>query len=130
MFLHGVLHRIEGDYPNARAWYSDVSDTEIMENVWGNLREGVEGGKAFGFIYDVEKLDERVKKGERNATVEKEQQKLEQESRRELAMIIDYCRHNIGLGEWVDARSAYVGNSEKIQQAGQDQITGMKQRRF
>lgn len=130
MFLHGVLHRIEGDYPNARAWYSDVSDTEIMENVWGNRREGVEGGKAFGFIYDVEKLDERVKKGERNATVEKEQQKLEQESRRELAMIIDYCRQNIGLGEWGDARSAYVGNSEKIQQAGQDQIMGMKQRRF
>lgn len=30
-----MLYRIEGDYPNARAWYSDMSDAEIMENVWG-----------------------------------------------------------------------------------------------
>lgn len=42
MFLHGVLHRIEGDYPNARAWYSDVSDTEVMESV-GEERRGDSG---------------------------------------------------------------------------------------
>ncbi len=25
MFLHGILHRIEGDFDNARYWYSDVA---------------------------------------------------------------------------------------------------------
>ncbi|KAL2064887.1 hypothetical protein VTL71DRAFT_4027 [Oculimacula yallundae] len=50
MFLHGILHRIEGDYDNARMWYSDVakdeseSDENIYENVWGNVR-GDDGGE-------------------------------------------------------------------------------------
>lgn len=130
MFLHGVLHRIEGDYPNARAWYNDVSDTEIMEYVWGQKGEGAEGGKACGFVYDVEKLDQRVKKGEKNARVQKEQERLEEESKRELTMIMDYCRQKIGLDEWEDARSAYVEDSEKIKKAGQDQTTGAGMRRF
>lgn len=43
---------------------------------------------------------------------------------RELAMIMDYCRQNIGLGEWRGARSANLGNSENFRKAGQDQIRG------
>lgn len=130
MFLHGVLHRIEGDYPNARAWYSDMSDTDIMAYVWGQKGEGTEGGKACGFVYDVEKLDQRVKQGVKDVRVEKEQERLEEESKRELAMIMDYCRQRIGLDEWEDARGAYVENSEKIKTAGQGQTTGTETRTF
>lgn len=35
MYLHGILHRIEGDLDNARAWYTDVQDSEAFRHVWG-----------------------------------------------------------------------------------------------
>ncbi|KAI4246445.1 MAG: hypothetical protein LQ352_006388, partial [Teloschistes flavicans] len=34
MFLHGILHRIEGDYDNARAWYSNVADSDVFKFTW------------------------------------------------------------------------------------------------
>jgi hypothetical protein len=33
MFLHGILHRIEGDYDNASIWYTDVKESEIYRKV-------------------------------------------------------------------------------------------------
>ncbi|RPB15412.1 hypothetical protein P167DRAFT_571486 [Morchella conica CCBAS932] len=123
MFLHGVLHRIEGDYDNARAWYKDVSDTEVMEKVWGK-GEGVKGGKAEKFISEVQDLDQRLRKGEKGEGVEKEQTRLENESKRELKGIVDYCLNTMGRGVWQDARGAYVESSEKIKKMGQDQTTG------
>ncbi|KAL8696457.1 MAG: hypothetical protein Q9201_007645, partial [Fulgogasparrea decipioides] len=58
MFLHGILHRVEGDYDNARAWYSNVSDSEVFRYVW---REEEEGGKegAMKFLDAVEGLRKR-----------------------------------------------------------------------
>jgi hypothetical protein len=35
MYLHGILHRVEGDLDNARAWYTDVQDSEAFRYVWG-----------------------------------------------------------------------------------------------
>lgn len=126
MFLHGVLHRIEGDYPNARAWYGDVSETEIMESVWG--KGG--GEKAVGFIDEVERLDRGVKSREKGREVEKEQERLEAESRRELTGIMEFCKSRIGTGAWEDAREAYVESSEKIKKMGEGQVTGNEQRKF
>ncbi|KAL8745317.1 MAG: hypothetical protein Q9184_007892, partial [Pyrenodesmia sp. 2 TL-2023] len=34
MYLHGILHRIEGDYDNARAWYGNVEASEVFGFVW------------------------------------------------------------------------------------------------
>lgn len=34
MFLHGILHRIEGDANNAKAWYGDVTGSGVFEYVW------------------------------------------------------------------------------------------------
>lgn len=34
MYLHGILHRVEGDLDNARAWYIDVQDSEAFMDVW------------------------------------------------------------------------------------------------
>ena len=34
MLLHAILHRIEGDYDNARAWYKNVTDSEVFTGVW------------------------------------------------------------------------------------------------
>lgn len=40
MYVHGMLHRIEGDIDNTRAWYGDVKETEVFKSVWGD--EGVD----------------------------------------------------------------------------------------
>jgi hypothetical protein len=42
MFLHGILHRVEGDVANARAWYADVRASDVFEAVWGE--DGGGGG--------------------------------------------------------------------------------------
>lgn len=36
MYIHGILHRIEGDYDNARAWYGNVCETECFANFWSS----------------------------------------------------------------------------------------------
>lgn len=52
MLLHGILHRVEADSGNARAWVGDVRDaveTEgvssgevtLMEFVWGDMSWGL-----------------------------------------------------------------------------------------
>lgn len=49
MYLHGFLHRIEGDLDNARAWYRDVQDSEVFKAVWTGDGSGVgdgDGGSA------------------------------------------------------------------------------------
>jgi hypothetical protein len=57
MMLHGILHRIEGDYENARAWYRDVKDSDVFRTVWGD------GGseKAMDFVRRIEILRKETK---------------------------------------------------------------------
>jgi hypothetical protein len=57
MILHGILHRIEGDYENSRAWYRDVKETEAFQAIWG------EGGlnKAIAFLRRIEILRKETK---------------------------------------------------------------------
>jgi hypothetical protein len=44
MYLHGILHRIEGDLDNTRAWYRDVQDSDVFRAVWSGDGSGVRGG--------------------------------------------------------------------------------------
>ncbi|KAI9823699.1 MAG: hypothetical protein M1819_001143 [Sarea resinae] len=39
MLLHGILHRVEGDFANARAWYRDVCGSEVYGVVWPGSNE-------------------------------------------------------------------------------------------
>ena len=74
MFLHGILHRVEGDYDNARAWYRDVKESDVFAYAWGRSGEsssGSAGGResgvdaALAFIAEVQSLKE-TGKGDRD----------------------------------------------------------------
>ena len=112
MFLHGILHRIEGDYDNARAWYKNVRDSEVFRAVWGSE------GEAVGFIGEVERLA-KEKVGDR--------EQLGKESLREIEGVIEFCKRKFGEGELLDAREAWAQPEEgEHKKLGQDMVTGGK----
>lgn len=101
-----------------------MSDTDIVESVWGSRGAGAEGGKAWMFIRDVQSLDGRVRAGEKSGEVERMQTRLEKESQREIRGIVEYLLGTVGAGEWTDATGTYAQSSEKIRKAGEEQTTG------
>ncbi|KAI9792327.1 MAG: hypothetical protein M1816_002552 [Peltula sp. TS41687] len=115
MFLHGILHRVEGDYENARAWYESVSQSEVFRRAWGDGEEGKE--EAWGFLGRVERLK---KEGEGD------KEELEKESRREIEAVVDWCVQRFGTGKWEDASGVWTRPDEKVRSIGQDMVTGDK----
>ena len=113
MFLHGILHRIEGDFDNARAWYGNVAESDVFRFVW--KKGGLDAAK--GFIGEVETLVKK-KEGEREG--------LERRSREEIQAVIEFCRDKFGERRMVDASDAFVKNDERIQKISEEQTTGGK----
>jgi hypothetical protein len=110
MFVHGILHRVEGDYRNAEAWYGDVRESECFGSVWPTESGGLEGG--LGFIRRIESL-RKEGKGDLEG--------LQGESRREFEALKDFLVGRFGTGRVEDATEVWVGKSEegKKQHAGQ-----------
>lgn len=111
MFLHGILHRIEGDYDNARAWYKNVAESEVFRKVWESEE------KAREFIGKVEGL---VKRGEGS------KEDLERESLREINVVVEFWREKFGEGEVRDAREAWVKPGEEHKKMGEEMVSGGK----
>ena len=87
MLLNAILHRIEGDYNNARAWYRDVRESEVFDYVWPMAEE------ASVLIDAVEQL--RVDgAGERS--------RLEYQSRKEIESLIRWCELRFGTNPLPD----------------------------
>ena len=112
MFLHGILHRIEGDYDNARAWYANVKDSDVFSYAWEDGE-----GQARGFIDGVERLAKKE---------EGDRQKLERDSLREIQAVVEFCREKFGDGEVRDASGAFVRNDEKRQKMSEEMVSGGK----
>lgn len=112
MFLHGILHRVEGDYDNARAWYNNVAESDVFKNSW-------EGGEeqARGFIDKVEGLVRR-KEGDKG--------ELEREGGREIGKVVEWCRERFGEEEWRDASEAWVKPGEEHRKMGEEMVSGGK----
>lgn len=110
MFLHGILHRIEGDYDNARAWYKNVAESEVFKEMW-------EGGgeEARSFIGRVEGL---VKKGEGDM------EGLKKESLTEIKAVVEYCRRKFGEKDMLDATQAWVKPGEDHRKMGEEMVSG------
>lgn len=132
MYIHGLLHRIEGDYDNTRAWYFNVQDAECFTSVWGEAtqeeRKEAEGikhqyrvgkvpaqKKTRDFLDKIELLKKK-KQGDKNA--------LEEESKREIEELVQWCVNKFGTNKLDDATQAWVGNSDEIRQKGQNMTTG------
>jgi hypothetical protein len=123
MFLHGILHRIEGDYDNARAWYGDVKDSEVFAYAWGRSSAskasstGPERGldAALTFIADAQNLKE-TSKGDRD--------ELGSRSLDEIQAVVAFCAKRFGVQRVEDARGAYTSNEGKIKEKGQAMVVG------
>lgn len=85
------------------------------------------GSTAKSFVDMIQRLDNRVKssgEGDYGKGAEKEQTTLEQESRREIDGVVEWCLQEFGTGRVFDATTCWVKPNEKVKQAGQDQTTG------
>ena len=111
MFLHGILHRIEGDYDNARAWYGNVSDSDVFTKTWP-------GGKdeALGFIARVEGL----KKGGDGCDAEE----LGKRSLEEIKEVVEWCKERFGEQRVEDASGAWVKPDEANRQMAEEMVSG------
>jgi len=140
MYIHGLLHRVEGDLNNTRAWYADVCSTDVFTNHWGPVPDdpnsdpaagkveykdekyyNEDGGKAPPqaaarvFLNSIEAL-QKTGKGDRAA--------LERQSREEIEALMSYCVDKFGKEKVLDAREAFVENSDEIKSMSEDMIGG------
>lgn len=116
MYLHGILHRVEGDIDNARAWYSDVKDREVFKVTW----PGMSGfDEAMRFLGRVE-----LRKVNRGKSDEEEDRELREESLRELKEVIRFCEKKCGTEKVDDASQIWVSMNEKNKNIAEKMITG------
>lgn len=120
MFLHGILHRIEGDYNNARAWYGDVAESEVFKSVW---KEGKE--RALEFIRRVEVLRKERKSEGWHDDDKEERKELEGESRKEIDAVVKFCVDEFGTQRWEDVSSEWAQpRGGKVAEQKQKMVVG------
>lgn len=132
MYIHGLLHRIEGDYDNTRAWYFDVQDSECFTSIWGEATdEERKEAESIKDQYRVGKVPAQRKPRDfldRVETLKKKKQgdkeALEKESRREIEELMQWCMDKFGTDKFEDATKAWVGNSDEIKQISENMTTG------
>lgn len=123
MFLHGILHRVEGDYDNARAWYGNVKDTEVFAYAWGRSSQSdspSDGSKsgidaALAFIDEVQSLKE---------TGDGDVDELGSKSLDEIQAVVAFCAKRFGVQRVEDARQAWTKNEGTIKEKSQAMLVG------
>jgi hypothetical protein len=146
MLLHGILHRAEGDFDNSRAWISDVQDAcegfqpkkkseghRLDADVFSKTKGGKDTNKSLvEFVYgtsDPSKLIDDVEAMRNKKSSERregEEDEVEKRTRRELELVLEWCKGKFGAGEWKDASEAWVKNSEEISKMSGDMVSGGK----
>ena len=147
MLLHGILHRAEGDFNNARAWIGDVSDAcegyqpkkkeqdqrldADIEKQLGNSSHP-SSSSMVKFVYgDQDPMAlttsiEAFRGKKQNEKSEDEGKVIEQKIREEAEAVLEWCRSKFGDGAWEDATKAWVKNSDEINKISGDMVSGGK----
>ena len=125
MYVHGILHRIEGDFNNARAWYSDVGEWEGFSRFWGSEdAAGEEGGQKLPRQMGARKFLDRVERCAKSGGKEEDVESLRLKSRAELENLLDWCLERFGTDMHKDATKGWVQPSEEISKIGEEQASG------
>ena len=145
MLLHGILHRAEGDFNNARAWISDVADAcegyqpkhkedgqrldaEVAKQVGSNSSIS---SSLIEFVYcdeEPKSLIDAVEefRGKKKSERTDDEEGIEQRIRGEAEKVLEWCKNKFGDGVWEDATKAWVKNSEEISKISGDMVSGGK----
>jgi hypothetical protein len=144
MLLHGILHRAEGDFNNARAWISDVGDAcegyqpkhkEDGQKLDADVAKQVGSNSAISsslikFVYGDEEpkslIDAVEKFRSRKKSEKDEEEGIEKRIRGEAEKVLEWCKNKFGDGMWEDATKAWVKNSEEISKISGDMVSGGK----
>lgn len=128
MYLHGILHRIEGDVQNARCWYSDVKDSELLNHVWK-----ASGPSWEEFLDRVERLRD-VETGRKTSDTRKaqtdqldwnqERNELQRISLHELREVLSFLEDKFGTGQVLDASGIWIQPGGKVAEQANAMIVG------
>nr|POE66171.1 hypothetical protein CFP56_54433 [Quercus suber] len=110
MYIHGLLHRVEGDYRNTEAWYGNVAESRMFQRVWPR---GLDSAK--DFVRNVESL-RKDKLGDED--------ELRRQSRREFDAVAEWCVEQFGTERWDDATAAWVEPSEENRKIASKMLVG------
>ncbi|KAF2269012.1 hypothetical protein CC78DRAFT_575560 [Lojkania enalia] len=151
MLLHAILHRVEGDFHNARLWIADVRDAcdgwvprrrakqrlapstlhllelpscsdSFLEFVYGDATEG-SGGSPERLLGDVEAVRKLGDCGD-CGDWEDGLESVEERARSELERVVEWCRRKFGESRWEDARAAYAEGGVEVRNMGREMTTG------
>ena len=112
-FLHGILHRIEGDIDNTRAWYRLTLEAEgaVFDAAW----PGADGKQqALDFLQSVEQS-----RGKVHATDDLQIRSLE-----ELKSVVQFCEKRFGTSKLKDATEAWVDMGDEHRKKAGDMMVG------
>jgi len=137
MLLHAILHRIEGDYDNNRAWGRDVAAKDahelegsgVLVAIYPPVTPGekdtmtVRERAAYASACFLRLTDDveafcRGGKGDRGM--------LEGRCKEEMKRVMEWCEGKFGTGRWVDASEAWVRPSQEVRDMGNDMVSGDK----
>lgn len=127
--LHALLHRIELDTANARAWYADVAATApvLFAHAWP---AGLPSVDAFlARVQRVRGTAPQLARHEQAAAEEEEAvagevAALRRESEREIRAVLGWCEERYGTGAWEDASGEWRGHGEKVAAMAQKMVVG------
>ncbi|KAK4945158.1 hypothetical protein LTR10_015584 [Elasticomyces elasticus] len=130
MYLHGILHRIEGDIDNARAWYGDVQDSEVFQTLWrdndtgSNQSNAIDRAKSFLDKVELYKDSLLSKKQAAQPSSSVNVDTITQTSLNELRHFLSFCESKFGTDPVTDASSVWISMGDKHKDQAAQMITG------
>lgn len=139
MFVHGILHHIEGDIDNTRAWYGDVKGSDVFQSVWDADENGVAKNAQSEDLPEIaksgwnhyldrmERYRDRTRKRQEIYGRKQDERKLDltevtdwpleetllrETSLWEIKQVLKFCEAKFGVGVVTDAREEFLGRIE------------------